>query len=131
MIILIHELENGWAAACAIISLICGYLFITFTGSHAQNYENIKSQAQDVRSQYQSSSKTSEDWEWVVDQYTYINQLVEKADDNNDVYAWIDITYLTGYRPSPEEYTVIITDDKIEFPIDYNWLPLRKPAEQP
>ncbi len=130
MIKLDGEEEYGWASLSAAIGLICGCLLLVCTGLNMRNYNDIKAETQNIAMEYRLSSRTIEDWERTVNQYEHMTQHVEKADDNDIVYAWIDILYFFGYRSSPEEHIIIITDDKIEFPVDYNWPPLQKPDDQ-
>ena len=118
-----NNYEKTAANLCLVLCCVMGVCSIVFMGGSARQFVEADEILQNVSAQYMASDKADEDWEWAVAQCEKANKLAEEAENGANV--WLDWPCVFGV-PNAEDHSAIITEDRIEFPVDYNMLPLRK-----
>lgn len=109
---------------------LCAWLAsVSCVARYQNDYEKIKTNMQDIHSQYSASDKTQDDWEWVTEQCELHNQKIVNIEENAKLYAIVDTTYFLT-KKSPDDYVITISEDKIEFPMEYNLVSLNKTGDE-
>ena len=107
------------------VMCFCSIGCLSSIGLYERSCEDIQAIQLSAAHQYEESSHTSEDWDWVVSQCEYANTLVTDLESNSTCYAWIDVFYLVN-KDDMKGYIAEISENNITFPQHYNHMPLHR-----
>lgn len=101
------------AAALAISTLL-------FLNSYGKAIGDIKDVQVKVLEVYQTSDKTDEDYEWLLEKLEETNTMLTDLKILKDKYTWIDIFIF--FTTAPEEFYIEIADGVITLPEEYQYM---------
>ncbi len=100
-----------------VLAVVSVFAMLIMCSSYRRTLAEIRSVQVDCLKAYQTSDKTADDYEWLLDKIEQTNDMLNDLENTEEKSSWLDIFFFVA--PKAKEYRIEIADNEIILPEAY------------